>query len=179
MFRKILFISINFFSDMHIFSKAALLLFFSSVSVVLTIFCSPFIANELNFLELYSNLAVSITLFSGALYVQENIDETLKGFLFLMIIFVNIVFGIFWFWSCFCIFFEKHSLFFFKHFPIFYKNMIAFQESVRIIKFEWNFLNYSTKLYISTTNLKNEYTSKQTSWTEGHITRNNKKKLKK
>ena len=157
MYRKILFISINFLKGMHIFTKAALLLFFSSISVLLTMFYKPFIMKKLNYLEFFSNLAVCITMYCGALYVQEQIHEALKSFLFFMILFVNIMFGFFWIWSVFELTFHSHYTFFYKHFPRFTKYMVAFEMSLIKIGFEWNVIRYSIKLMNSTSVCAKEY----------------------
>ena len=150
MCRKILFILVNFLKDMQIFTKAALLLFFSFISVLITMLYKPFIMKKLNYLEFFSNLAVCITMYCGALYVQEQINEALKSFLFFMILFVNTIFGFFWVWSVCELTFHSHYIFFYKHFPRFTKYMVAFKMSLIKIGFEWNVIRYSFKLMNTT-----------------------------
>ena len=144
MYRKILFISINFLNDIEILTKAVLLLFFSAISVLLTLFYKPFVFKEINNLELFSNLAVSVTVFSGALYVQEVINDNFRAFLFFGILFVNIWFSIFWVWSCFELFLLRHFNMLFKHFPRFTKKVVALHEAISTTNF--NIIKYVSKI---------------------------------
>ena len=115
--RKLLFIAINFGNFMEQFTKVALLLFFSSVMTVLTLVYQPFLVNELNFLELYSNISVYITIFSGAIYVQGNISESFQAFLFIWILLSGLVFIAYWLFLCSKLFFFRYSSFFKKIIP--------------------------------------------------------------
>ena len=136
--------------NIQILTKASLLLLFASVSLLLTIFCKPFINYDLNHIEFYSNLAVCITIYSGSLYVQEIIDDSLKSFLFLLILFTNIAFGSLWFWSCSTVFLHNHRDFFMSRLPRLSKTMIAFGETINRINFDWDFIKYTRKIYRST-----------------------------
>ena len=155
MYRKILFISINFLNGMPIFTKAAILLFFSAISVLLTLFYKPFVFKEINNLELFSNLAVSVTVFSGALYVQEVINDNFRAFLFFGILFVNIWFSIFWVWSCFELFLDNHFNMLFKHFPRFTKKVVALHEAISTTNF--NIIKYASKMFSTTRTIVKEY----------------------
>lgn len=153
MYRKILFISLNFFREMEIFTKAAILLLFSAISVILTAFKQPFAMRKLNQLELYSNLAVCVSIYAGALYIQEKVNDTLKIFLFIFIILVNLLFGLMWVVLTFELFFFNHFQCFFKYFPHFSKSFVAFGESFTKTKFEWNLMKYASNLVFTTKNL--------------------------
>lgn len=146
MYRKILFISVNFFRGMEIFTKAAILLLFSATSVILTAFHQPFAMNKLNQLELYSNLAVCISIYAGALYVQDRVNETIKIFLFLFILFVNLIFGLMWLLLAFELFFFNHFKCFFKYFPKLSKSLVVLGKSFSKTKFEWNLMKYANNL---------------------------------
>ena len=157
MYRKIIFISINFLKNLPVFSKAALILLLSAISTLLTLFYKPFVYKELNDIELYSNLSIMITIFSGALYVQEVLNDSLRAFLFFWILFVNTSFGIYWVTSCFGLFFYSHFGFIFKHFPNITKNVVAFHEALVQTKFEINIIKYTSTLLLTTKNIANDY----------------------
>jgi hypothetical protein len=155
MYRKILFISINFLNDIEILTKAVLLLFFSAISVLLTLFYKPFVFQEINNLELYSNIAVCATVFSGALYVQNIINDNFRAFIFFGILFVNIWFSIFWVWSCFELFLDNHFNMLFKHFPRFTKKVVALHEAISTTNF--NIIKYASKMFSTTRTIVKEY----------------------
>lgn len=113
---------------MEMFTKAALLLMFSASSVVLTALHQPFQMKKLNQLELYSNLAVCVSIYAGTLYVQEKVNETIKIILFLFILFVNLIFGFMWLFLAFELFFFNHFKCFFKYFPKISKSLVAFSQ---------------------------------------------------
>lgn len=107
MYRKIMFISINLFTDMSIFSKAVILLFFSFLSLMVTFNSKPFLLREMNYLEFYSNISASLTIFSGALFITD-INDYLKALCFSVIIFVNGVFALIWLTSMISLVFHVH-----------------------------------------------------------------------
>ena len=160
MYRKILFISINFLKNMQVFTKAALILFLSAISTILTLFYKPFVFKELNDIEIYSNLSIMITIFSGALYVQNVINDTLRAFLFFWILLVNITFGIYWVSSCFGLFFYNYFGVFLRHFPKFTKSVVAFSEAFSQTKFEFNLLKYASNVLRTTKTLATDYQDK-------------------
>ena len=142
---------------MQVFTKAALILFLSAISTILTLFYKPFVFKELNDIEIYSNLSIMITIFSGALYVQDIINDNLKAFLFFGILFVNLTFGIYWVISCFGLFFYNHFSVFYKFFPKFTKNFVAVNEAFDKTKFELNLFKYTSNLLSSTKIIAKEY----------------------
>lgn len=71
--------------------KTTFLLFVSGISVYATKICSPFFSKELNKLELASNIAAGIILFSGKLY-SENIVKFWQALLFIIIMISNTIF---------------------------------------------------------------------------------------
>lgn len=117
MLRKIIFIAINYGSFMEQFTKAALLLFFSSILIVMTLIYQPFLVVELNILELYSNISVYMTIFSGAIYLQDNISDRFKIFLFIWILLFDLVFVTYWFFLCSKLFFFRYVEMFAKFCP--------------------------------------------------------------
>ena len=95
MYRKILFISINVIKDLPLNSKAILLLFLCLMSMLITLSARPFLTEDLNNLEVFSNLAALLIIYSGCLYLIGNSDF-LKIFSYLTIFFVNIAFTVLW-----------------------------------------------------------------------------------
>lgn len=79
----------------------------------------PFILDEFNELELYSTLSALITIYSGSLYVSEDISEFVKIIAFTTIVLVNSAFITRWIWSMFEIIFRIYNNFFQKFFPNF------------------------------------------------------------
>lgn len=138
MYRKILFIGLNFMNFIGIFSKASLLLMFSFFSSLLTIKFQPFITPNLNTLELFSNLSVSITLYAGTLYLQQDwINEPIRAFLFFLILFINLLFNIFWAFSTFQIFFHKYIEIFRRYLPKFTYLTLQLEESLMKSRYKW------------------------------------------
>lgn len=153
MYRKILFIGVNFINSIEVFSKASLLLFFSYISGLLTIHFQPFITSNLNSLELFSNLSVTMTLYGGSIYIQQDLtNEFVKVILFFGILFINIFFGLLWTFSTFQIFFHKHVGFFRKYFPKLTKIIIFLEKYLMSSRYKW-FISRnesSTKMKIDT-----------------------------
>lgn len=137
MYRKILFIGVNFIT-IEVFSKATLLLFFSYTSGLLTIYFQPFITSNLNSLELFSNLSVTMTLYGGSIYLQQDLtNEFVKVILFFGILFINIFFGVLWTLSTFQIFFHKHVDFFRKYLPNLTKIIIFLENYLLSSRYKW------------------------------------------
>lgn len=157
MYRKILFISVNFIKDTQIFTKAAILISFSAISVVLQHKYKPFVLAELNTLELYSNLAVFATMFGGALYVQTWNNDAARAFLFFVILMVNTWFAAIWVFSCFEHFFFVHFKCLFKFFPKFTRSFIIMNEALNSTHFNVNVFKYGYNLYTKVKTLSLQY----------------------
>ena len=125
MYRKVVFISVCFFNQLEIFSKTTLLLFFSSISFILTFQYKPFQDLKTNTLEFYSNLAVIITIYMGALYLSE-IGDSLKFFCFLCIFSINGIFFLVWGLLCFEVFYINNLNYIRKRFKKSWRHFLTF-----------------------------------------------------
>jgi len=90
MYLKIFFIGVNLIPIIPFF-KISILFFSSTLFFILNERFRPFIYKELNVLELYSLLSVSLTIFTGAFFVS-NIDGYFEDLCFAFIILLNTVF---------------------------------------------------------------------------------------
>ena len=98
MYRKMIFIFFPMFAPLKTQENTAILLFFSSVSLLLTLKYKPFIFKTMNVLEVYSNMTALITIFSGSLYVLD-INDNSKAIIFILIVLVNTKFALKWMFS--------------------------------------------------------------------------------
>lgn len=145
MYRKILFISINLFQEMELFSKTTILIFFSFCSFLITFYARPFLLKEMNLLEFYSNLSACLTLFSGAVYIT-NTNEFIKGLSFVNVIIVNTFFGYIWIISTIKIIFHVHFQKLENHFPKLAIFILAMTESFEKVNFTFNLFIYFKNL---------------------------------
>jgi len=134
MLRKILFIAINYIDSIEILTKVVLLLFFSSIFIILTVAFEPFMLGELNLLELYSNISVYINIFSGAFYLQDSISEGFKICLFSWIMITDGIFGFYWAFLCGKLFFFRYFSFFQKYFPKITRKIMNWKKSSKWTK---------------------------------------------
>lgn len=145
MYRKILFISVNLFENITIFTKATIMLSFSFLSFIITYYTRPFILRKMNILELYSNLSSALTIFSGALYILD-VGDWLKAFCFVNVIIINGVFSYVWLSSMMNIVFHAHFETCEKYFPKMALKIFAFRETFSRIKFSFNLFLYCSSL---------------------------------
>lgn len=141
MYRKIIFISINLFDDIPLFTKATIILFFSTVSVLLVYTYQPFILKKMNILEFYSNLSALLIIYSGILFL-EDIGSWIKAFLFATIILVNIFFSFYWLESMLNIILDVHFKFFIRVCPNTMAWFASLLEAINYTKFICNLISY-------------------------------------
>ena len=145
MYRKIIFISVNLFESISIFSKATLMLSFSFLSFLITFYTRPFILRKMNILELYSNLSSALTIFSGALYIMD-VGEWLKAFCFMNVIIINGIFAYVWLSSMMNIVFDAHFETCAKYLPNLSMKFFALRETFSRIQFTFNLFFYFKSL---------------------------------
>lgn len=156
MYRKIIFISINLFTEKSMFSKAVVLLFFSFLSLLLTFRSKPFLLREMNYLELYSNISASLTIFSGALFLTD-INDYLKAFSFTIIILVNGIFALTWLTSMTRLVFHVHHQKLERICPCFLVRMHALRASLVHTKFQRGSFVYLKKVLTNYSEYKMEF----------------------
>lgn len=84
MYKKVTILFVSMF-QLNIDLKAAILLFVSFLSLILSKISFPFVSQKLNNIELVSNIAAFVILFSGSLYIHS------VGVLWQAVIFINIL----------------------------------------------------------------------------------------
>jgi hypothetical protein len=160
MYRKIIFISINLFTDMPMISKAVILLFFSFLSLVITFNSKPFLLKEMNYLEFYSNISASFTIFSGSLYITD-INDYIKACCFAAIVLVNFMFAIIWLISLISITFQTHYKKFEKYFPSLAIKFNALKNSMSYTKYQRGSFIYIKEFVNNYENFKLELASER------------------
>ena len=98
MYRKMIFIFFSIFTAIDYQQRTSFLLFFSSLSLLITLKYKPFTLIEMNILEVESNITALITIFSGSLYVLD-VGDAFKAIIFALIMLANTNFAFRWVFS--------------------------------------------------------------------------------
>ena len=129
MYRKVLIVFVSIIFDLGVMVRASFLLLISGISLHFTSNKKPFSVTDLNELELKSNLAALITIYSGMMYM--NIDHELsKALFFLILMFTNMGFVFFWVKSLVVIFLSVKAQKLYDTCPGFFNQFIAISEGI-------------------------------------------------
>lgn len=120
MYRKLILIFFNTLLTFPIQNKTIILLFFLSFALFFTIKYKPYNQNDLNILELQSNIASLVTFYGGSLYILQ-VSEEAKILIFLGILYINIIFTYNWISHVVAILIKNYENFFIKHCPLILK----------------------------------------------------------
>ena len=129
MFRKMVFILFSLLTNISKEQKTTFLLMFSVFSITATIKCEPYVLRELNLLELHSSLIASITIFAGLLYVLD-VGEFLKISFFVLIVLINTIFAMKWFFYFCDMLFYTYETKIFKVCPCLVRKLYILRQTI-------------------------------------------------
>ena len=144
MYRKIIFIFFTILTTIPNEQKTIILLFVSAGFLHYTLKNRPFVVQEMNMLEIQSNLTAMITIFSGSLYIL-NVSDIIKASTFTSIILINTFFAVKWFFSTL-----DAVLYFYggkinRFCPCLLNYYAIYKKTNEITKFSWKLHNYIYK----------------------------------
>lgn len=150
MYRKIIFLSLNLFENMGVFNKLYLYLLLTCFNSLFTFVSRPFVLRESNIIEYYSNVSLTLIIFSDLVYIL-TINEVIKTFFLIMTISINIIFQMNWMFRAVEVLCYAHVNTLRRYFPYFLKRIFAIINTLKTLDLNLNI--ESLKKFIASYNM--------------------------
>ena len=166
MYIKIVFIFFSILTTIPNQQKTVLLLFFATVSLFYTSKNRPFLDDEINLLEIQSNITAVVSLFAGSLYILD-INDQLKAIAFSAIVIFNTLFAVKWFFSFLDVVIYLYGKKIFSYCPSFILVFYDFKKTAQMTKFTYNLPCYFWSLMANYSIVKGNKVYNQTTLQNG------------